>query len=156
MATTPSDWKQKIGKAAYLVQAIRLAMQLEATPCRISVDDRVLEADVTIALVGNMGQVIPGAMDLRLPIDPSDGYLDLIAVTAHGAIEGVRGLVDQLTRTDQGGESGATSIRLRGRQISIIPAEPAPLEVDGDYVGEGSLSARILPASLDVLAPGSS
>jgi diacylglycerol kinase family enzyme len=28
-----------------------------------------------------------------------------------------------------------------------------PLEVDGDYVGAGAISARILPASLGVLLP---
>mgnify|MGYP001815923050 FL=1 len=28
-----------------------------------------------------------------------------------------------------------------------------PLEIDGDYVGQGSLSARVLPQALAVLLP---
>jgi len=28
------------------------------------------------------------------------------------------------------------------------------LEVDGDYVGEGNLLARVLPGALDVMVPG--
>ena len=156
MATTPSHWKDKLGKVAYMAQAVRLATDLRPMPCRITVDAEILDVDATIALVGNMGQVLPGVIDLRLPIDPADGYLDLIVVTARGPIHGLRGLFDQLTRTAEGGESGAESIRLRGRHISIVPAEPAPLEVDGDYVGEGGFSARILPAALEVLAPARS
>jgi len=61
-----------------------------------------------------MGEVIPGLLGLRLPLDPTDGLLDLIAVEAD---------------------------------------RPAPMQDDGDYVGEGSLSARVLPAALDVLVP---
>lgn len=153
MATTPAHWKDRLGKMAYVAQAIRLASELRPTPCRITVDDEVIETEATIALVGNMGQVVPGLMDLRLPIDPTDGYLDLIVVTASGPVQGLRGLIDQLTRTHHGGNSDSDSIRRHGRHISITPADPAPLEVDGDYVGEGSLSARILPAALAVLAP---
>ena len=30
---------------------------------------------------------------------------------------------------------------------------PEPLQVDGDYVGDGSLTARVLPGGLRVLVP---
>jgi len=153
MATTPSDLKQMIGKTAYVAQAIKLAMNIEATPFRIEVDSDVIETDASIVLVGNMGQVIPGFMDLRLPIDPSDGLFDLIAVGARGPLHGLKGLANQLLRRDLSGESGSDSVRLRGRSITIEADEPAPLEVDGDYVGEGSLTARIVPGVLDVLVP---
>ena len=153
MATTPSGLKQKIGKSAYVAQAVKLAMEIEATPCRLTVDEQVIETDASIALIGNMGEVVPGVMGLRLPIDPTDGLLDLIAVGAHGPVHGMKGLADQLMRTALGGESGSDSIRLRGRQITIEAVHPAPLEVDGDYVGEGSLAARVLPRAVDVLVP---
>lgn len=153
MATTPPGLKQHLGKSAYAAQAMRLATQLEATPSRITVDGQVIEIDATIALIGNMGQLMPGAMDLRLPLDPTDGLFDVIAVSARNPVHGLRGLIDQLRRTDLGGSSGSDSIRLRGREVTIEAADPAPLEIDGDYVGEGSMSTRILPGALDVLVP---
>ncbi len=153
MATTPSSLKQRIGKSAYLAQAIKLGLEIKATPSRITVDGQVIEMEASIVLVGNMGQLIPGLVDLRMPIDPTDGLFDIIAVAARGPIHGLKGLVDQLRRTQLGGETGSDSIRLRGREVTIEAVEPAPLEVDGDYVGEGSLSARILPGALDILVP---
>ena len=114
---------------------------------------RIIETDASIALVGNMGQVIPGVLGLRLPIEPDDGLLDLIAVGAHGPIHGLKGLADQLTRTTFGGEHGSHSVRLRGRRIIVETDRPAPMQVDGDYVGEGNLEAKVLPAALEVLVP---
>ena len=156
MATTPSGLKRRLGKAAYLAQAVRLGLSIRAVPTRISVDDDVHEVESSIAVVGNMGQLIPGMIDLRTPIDPTDGLLDVIVVAAHGPLHGLKGLVDQLWRTELGGHSGSESMRLRGHRIDIEPERPEPLEIDGDHVGEGSLSARVMPAALDVIVPAGS
>ncbi|MEA2027137.1 MAG: diacylglycerol kinase family protein [Chloroflexota bacterium] len=153
MATTPGDLKQKIGKSAYVAQAVKLAMAIDVIPYRLTVDGETLETEASIALVGNMGQVIPGMLDLRLPIQPDDGLLDLIVVGARGPLHGMKGLVDQLSRTALGGEHGSDSVRLRGRHIIIEPDRPEPLEVDGDYVTDGSLEATVIPAALRVLVP---
>jgi diacylglycerol kinase family enzyme len=154
MATTPSEWKQRVGRWAYLVQGLKLVAGLDAAPYRLTLDGRTIETDASIALVGNMGRLLPGIMDLRLPIVPDDGLLDLIVVGARGPIQGIRVLADQLRRTSLGGGSGSDSLRLRGREITIEADNPLPLEVDGDYVGEGSLLARVLPGALDVMVPG--
>ena len=87
----------------------------------------------------------------RLPIVPDDGLLDLIVVGARGPLHGVKGFADQMLRTSLGGESGSSSLRVRGRTMSIEADRPEPLEVDGDYVGEGSLEASVMPGALDVL-----
>jgi len=100
-----------------------------------------------------MGQLVPGALDLRMPLVPDNGMLDLIVVGARGPLHGLKGLADQMLRTSLGGEHGAESLRLRGRAITITADRPEPLQVDGDYVGEGSLEARVLPAAIDVLVP---
>lgn len=153
MATTPGDLKQKIGKSAYVAQAIKLAMAIDVIPYRLTVDGETIETEASIALVGNMGQVIPGMLDLRLPIKPDDGLLDLIVVGARGPLHGMKGLVDQLSRTTLSGEPGSDSVRLRGHHIIIEAERPEPLEVDGDYVTDGSLEATIIPAALRILVP---
>jgi YegS/Rv2252/BmrU family lipid kinase len=153
MATTPAGLKRRLGSVAYFVQAARMVLGLSATPCRVTVDEETFETGATIVLIGNMGHLVPGRLDLRLPLDPYDGLLELILVGASGLVSGLRGLTDQLRRTHLGGGAGDPSIRLRGRSITLEPAEPMPLEIDGDYVGQGSLSARVLPQALAVLLP---
>jgi len=153
VATTPGGLKQRIGRAAYFAQAIRLAARIDAVPHRLTVDGETLEVDASIPLVTNMGQLIPGAVGPRLAIEPDDGLLDLIVVGARGPIAGLRGLADQLLRTSFGGGSGSDSLRLRCRAVSIEAIRPEPLQVDGDHVGWGSLEARVMPGALEVLVP---
>ena len=154
MATTPDAWKQRVGRISYFIQAAKLAMSIEATPYSISIDGQAIETDASVVLVGNMGQLVPGALDLRLPIEPDDGLLDLIIVGARGPIHGMKGLVDQLLRTSLGGGSGSDSVRARGRTIAIESHRSEPIQIDGDYVGTGSLTAQVLPSAIDVLVPG--
>jgi diacylglycerol kinase family enzyme len=153
MATTSAASKRRYGKTAYFAQGVRLAMQVDVVPVRLSVDGERIETEASLALVGNMGHLIPGVVGLRLPLDPADGMLDLIVVAARGPLHGLKGLVDQLTRTALGGASGSDSLRLRGRHISIEADSPEPIQVDGDFVGEGSLEARVRPAALEILVP---
>ena len=153
MATTPGRPKRYLGSAAYFVRAAWLALRPTTVHCRITVDEEVVEMPVTTALVGNAGQLVPGRLDLRLPLDPEDGLLDLIAVDASGPWRGLRGLLDQLRRTELGGGPSGGSVRLRGRVITLEPEVSMPLEVDGDPLGTGWLEARVLPAALRVLVP---
>jgi diacylglycerol kinase family enzyme len=153
MATTSVTLKRRLGTAAYFVQGARLALRASATPCRVTIDDRVIETPATTALIGNMGDLVPGRLGLREPLDPTDGALDLVLVDAGGLLRGVRNTLRTLVRTDLGGEAGDGSIRLRGEHISVEPLAPLPVEIDGDYVGEGSLHARVLPRALQVLLP---
>lgn len=154
MATTSGPLKRRLGAVAYFVQGARLALRAQATPCRLRVDGEVVEMRVTTALIGNMGELMPGRLGLRLPLVPDDGLLDLIAVDASNLAYGARGLLDQLRRTGLGSDAGGRSLRLRGREVAIEPAEPMPLEIDGDYVGIGALEAGVRPGALRVLVPG--
>ncbi len=153
MASTSARLKRRLGAAAYFVQGARLAMRLTATPCRVTIDDELIETAATAVLIGNMGQLVPGRLGLRLALDPRDGLLDLIVVGATNPVAAVRSLADQLRRTELGGGSGDGSIRRRGRTIRIEPSRALPLEVDGDHVGSGALEARIVPGALRVLVP---
>jgi diacylglycerol kinase family enzyme len=153
MATTPHHLKRRFGRTAYFAQAIKLAVAIGVVPYRLTVDGEPIETEASIALVANMGQLIPGLVGPRLPIIPDDGLLDLIVVGARGPLHGMKGLMDQLLRTSLGGGTGSDSLRLRGRSITVEADRPEPLEVDGDHVGWGSLEARVLPGALDVLVP---
>ena len=153
MATTPDDLKKRFGRMAYFAQAIRLAASIDAVPYRLTIDGESIAVDASIALVTNMGQLIPGSVGPRLAIEPDDGLLDLIVVGARGPIAGLKGLADQLLRTSFGGGSGSESLRLPCRSVTIEADRAEPLQVDGDTVGWGSLAASVMPGALGVLVP---
>jgi diacylglycerol kinase family enzyme len=153
MATTPPSWKRRVGTLAYFVQALRLAPRVGAQPFRIRIDDRIIETEASVAMVGNLGGLVPGFLGPRLPLVPDDGLLDLIVVDARDPLRAVRSLADQLLRTSPGCRSRPLSLRLRGRHIVLRTEQLEEVEVDGDHVGRGSLEARVLPAALRVLVP---
>jgi diacylglycerol kinase family enzyme len=137
---------------AYVAQALRLAAAIDVVPYRLTLDGETIEIDASVALVTNMGELVPGAIGPRLPIEPDDGLLDLIVVGARGPVSGVRGLADQLLRTSLGGSGGSLSLRLRPLRAGGSRPTGTPA---GRWrpVGWGSLEVRVMPGALAVLVP---
>ncbi len=153
MSTTESAHKARFGRYAYLFQAIRLASSIQAVPYRITIDDRVIELDASIAMVTNVGDLIPGVLRPRLPAIPDDGQLDVFVVAARGVIDGLRGLATQLMRTTMGGDAGSGTLRFRCHAARLESTPPEPIQVDGDPVGTGALEVHVRPGALQVLVP---
>ena len=68
MATTPRDWKQRIGKAAYFVQAIKLAATIDVVPYRFTVDGEVFETDERN---NDRASAVPMVIEQPPPSEPS-------------------------------------------------------------------------------------
>ena len=153
MATTPSAHKARFGRMAYLYQAIRLASSIKPVPFRITVDGELYELDASVAMVTNIGDLVPGVIRPRLPALPDDGELDLFVVVARGVVSGVRGLADHLFRTDTGGDADSRTLRFRCTSARLESTPPEPIQVDGDPCGSGSLEVVVRPGALRVLVP---
>ena len=155
MQSTPASLKRRLGRSAYFVQAAWLAARIGAVPYRVTVDGETIELDGSIALVTNFAELVPGFVRTRLPVVPDDGLFDVFVAGARNPIAGVRGLVDHLVRTDLGHDTGAGTIRLRGRHVRLEALPHEPLQVDGDPLGPGSLEATVRPGALRVMVqPG--
>jgi diacylglycerol kinase family enzyme len=101
-------------------------------------------------LVANAGEIVPGRIGPRQPIDPTDGLLDLIVVGGRDLLAGLRGAAALLLRS---GEQSGTVIR-RGIRTVRIESDPAqPVQTDGDAHPAGTLEAEVIPAALRVLGP---
>lgn len=150
MAAAEKEWKRRLLFGAYIGAAVRELTRLEPAHFTIRADDRTIELDGLVVLVGNCGDLIPGRLGAREPLDPTDGRLDLIVVGGRNVVEGLVGAVDLLVRK---GEQEGRVVRRPVRHVRI-EAEPAqPLQTDGDHHPPGWLEATILPAALSVLAP---
>ena len=151
MAAAEHEWKRRIQFGAYVGAAVREAARLRPARFRIRADG--VEIDITglVVLVANCGDLIPGRLGARQPLDPTDGRLDLIVVGGRSLLDGLRGAAALLWRV---GEQDGTVIRRDVRDVRI-EAEPAqPIETDGDPHPPGWLEASVLPGALTVLAPG--
>lgn len=153
MATTPSESKARWGRIAYLFQAVSLARSIGIVPYHLVIDGRPIEVEASVAMVTNMGEMVPGVIRPRFPAIPDDGLLDVFVVGGRHALEGIRGLADQLLRTGTGGGPGSRTLRFRCHSARLDSTPPEPIQVDGDPWGVGALEVIVRPGALQVLVP---
>ncbi len=80
MAAAEHEWKRRLRFGAYVGAAIRELTRLEPSHFRIVADGERIEIVGHLVLVANAGQLIPGRVGPRQPIDPTDGRLELIVL----------------------------------------------------------------------------
>jgi diacylglycerol kinase (ATP) len=149
MAAAEHEWKRRIRFGAYVGAAIKELTRLGAADFRIEADGDLIELRGYLVLVANAGELVPGRLGPRQPIDPTDGHLDLIVLGGGDPLRGIQSAARLLFET---GELSGGVVR-RPVQHVRITAEPAqPVETDGDHHPPGPLEARVLPAALTVLA----
>ena len=155
MAETSSSLKSRLGVMAYFVTALRMLPSLPAVRTEIEVDGRHYELKSVVVFVANCGQILPGLVGPRAPLDPFDGLLDVVVVHSSPSPAGIvvagRSALDALLRVEMG--TGGPSLRLRGADIRVLTDPPEPIQVDGDPLPgvTGSFRAVVRPASLTVL-----
>lgn len=150
MAAAEHEWKRHLRFGAYIGAAVREAMRLEPARFRIEADEATLEIVGLVVLVANCGDLIPGRLGARQPLDPTDGLLDLIVIGGRGILGGLRGAADVLLRT---GELEGAVIRRPVRRVRVEADPPQPTQTDGDVHPPGWLEATVMPGALTVLAP---
>jgi diacylglycerol kinase family enzyme len=155
MSATGREAKSRFGVLAYFGTVLRLLPLLPVAATKIGVDGRIYEASTVAVLVANCGQIIPGRLGPRAPLDPTDGLLDVVAISGGPMLTGLHttamSALDSLMRT-QLGEVGP-SLRLQGREITVTTDPPEPIQVDGDLLEHksGAFRATVKPKSLTVL-----
>jgi diacylglycerol kinase family enzyme len=150
MATADGEWKRRLRFGAYIGATLREMFRLAPVDLVIEADGETLERHGHLVLVANTGEIIPGLIGPRRPIDPSDGHLDLFVVAGRGIPGGLRSAADLLLRTsDLHGET----IRRTVKQVRITTIPPQPVEIDGDVHAPGWLTARVAPSGMTVLVP---
>jgi diacylglycerol kinase family enzyme len=99
-------------------------------------------------LIANAGELVPGRLGPRQPIDPTDGRLDLIVLGGGDPISGLHGAARLLLET---GELRGRVIRRLVSTVRVTAQPQQPIETDGDSHRPGWLEASIVPGALTVL-----
>ena len=155
IAATSADAKRRLGVGAYFASAARLLADLRPIQFRLEVDGVELETDGVAALVANCGDLVPRVLRPRIPLDPADGFLELLVVRAGSALGGALATFELLVQRPPhaAGIPPGRSLRVRGRRFSVRSDPPVALQVDGDPYPAGWFVANVLPGALRILAP---
>lgn len=150
MAATSERAKRRWGIGAYVAQAWQQLGDVASVPHRIEVDGAVLQTRAATVLVANCGEVIPPFVRLKADISPDDGLLDVVVLSADGAVDGL-GVFWKLV---SGAGDGDKRIEYaRGRHVSIETTPARPLQLDGEPAGSTPVIAEVMPGAIRVLVP---
>ena len=148
MAAAEHEWKRRMRFGAYVGAALRELTRLRPADFRIVADGDPIEMRGYLALVANAGELVPGRIGPRRPIDPTDGRLDLIVLGGGNPIAGLHGAARLMLGTREAHE-GVIRRAVRAVRLEAEPSQP--IETDGDDHPPGWLEAKVLPAALAVL-----
>jgi diacylglycerol kinase (ATP) len=153
MAAATTELKHRLGFLAYVVATMREAARLRPSTFEIVADDEHVQVTGLVVLIANCGQLIPGLVGPREPIDPTDGLLDVFVVTAGGVAGGIAGAAESLLAAGALPQRRRLSLRFRGRRIRVHAKPPEPVQVDGDAHEADWLEGTVVPGALTVLRP---
>jgi YegS/Rv2252/BmrU family lipid kinase len=153
MAGTLSEHKRRWGMAAYVATTLRLMPDLRSTVHAITIDGVEYEADASMVLVANCGEVIPPFVKLGPGIAPDDGLLDVIVMRANNFSQSVRAVWDLLRVAPSTLGVGAYVGHARGREVRVETDPVQPVQLDGEPGGDTPFTARVIPGAIRILLP---
>jgi diacylglycerol kinase (ATP) len=152
MSTATTELKRRLGFFAYVVATLREAARLRAVSFRIDADGEVHEVHGLVVIIANCGQLIPGLIGPRQPLDPTDGLLDVIVVTARGIPGGLVGAAESLL-AGNASHRQPRSMRFRAARVRVAAEPREPVQIDGDAHEADWLEGVAVPGALLVVRP---
>ena len=143
------DLKRRVGWFAYLPSA---AQSLRLPPARFHVQTENAEFALTspMVLVANGAGIIRPSLYVFPGISSTDGWLDLIAITATRP-QAIAGVLARFALRSM--DRSPHILHARAREIRIDADPPMPVQVDGDIVGSTSVDIHILPQRANLVVP---
>lgn len=153
MAGTLSEHKRRWGMAAYVATTLRLIADIRSTSHLITIDGVEYDAEASMVLVANCGEVIPPLVRLRAGIRPDDGLLDVVVMRANSFGESVRAVWD-LLRDAPTAEGQETFVGYaQGREIRVETDPVQPVQLDGEPGGETPFTVTVVPGAITIMVP---
>jgi diacylglycerol kinase family enzyme len=158
MADTDLQSKRRWKLGAYLARAALTLTTVRSVTHRVTVDGTLHEIRAAMLLILNCGQLPPGFLRLRADLAPDDGWLDIMALDANGALQSLSAVVQLLFGASNNGSTrvGKAPRRIwwaRGRtvRVEVESGVPRLVQLDGEVTGATPFEARLLPGALTVL-----
>ncbi|CAN5161070.1 hypothetical protein BH09ACT10_BH09ACT10_10880 [soil metagenome] len=150
MTGAPDQLKKKVGWAAYILSGAK-SLRFPAMKISIQIDDgEWAKFRARTVVIGNVGYLQAG-FPLLPDAELDDGVIDVVVLAPKRILGwlaiGVR-IIGRQKRTN------ARLDRMTGKKVVIRAERPAPMQLDGDPVGEATeLTAEVRPGVLLLRAP---
>jgi diacylglycerol kinase (ATP) len=157
MAGTDRRQKRRWKLGAYIARAALTLPSVRSAAHRVTVDGTTHEIRAAMLLVLNCGQLPPGFLKLRADLSPDDGWLDVMALDADGALQSASAVVELFLGWGTRNGKGRRIWWARGRSVRVEVSDgpQRPVQLDGEVTGDTPFEARLLPGALSVLVgPG--
>ena len=141
--------KDRLGVVAYLVSSIQALRNAETVRYRVTIDGETFESEGVSALIMNAGQFgIPG-VTIAPSVNMADSKLDLFIFRSK-SLPALVSLAASVVRQDE--EAGAYD-QYQGREITVEATPAQPVQVDGEVLPPGPVSAKMLPRAARYIVP---
>ena len=143
-------WSKKIGRASYVLQGIPILTRFSHIHAWVEVDGHSFEGDYVLVLVSNSRRYAGGLITLTDDAYLDDGQLEIWLFGGRGlpslsrhALQALRGR--HLDEPD--------TFLVHGNHIKIRTDPPAPMQMDGDPIGQTPMECEIKTGALRLLVP---
>ncbi len=148
---TPQPEKNRIGFAAYVVEALRNLSDIQSYYMDVTADDEVFKGDFLLGLISNSNTVGGIEKLIGLPVSLNDGQFEIRLIRRPPSIVDLNEIL--LTLLDSRNTSEYVITR-RCAKISIKCDEPVHWNLDGEYGGTYcEANVEVLPQKLTIHVP---
>jgi diacylglycerol kinase (ATP) len=143
------ELKDRVGVLAYGVSAVQALREPMVSHYQIVLDGDIVEAQGVTCFIANVGSLGQGQFTLSPDIAVDDGLLDVVVLERadFASLLSVASSVLRGIPAEQG------LLHWQAREITVIADPPQPIQVDGEIMEPGPISARIDPSALKVIVP---
>ncbi len=143
--------KRKLGNLAYFSQGLKQIFGLQQRRYNIEADGRRYRGRAAEIFVANYGVVGVNVLEASLEIKPDDGKVDVLILRARTVFD-LPGLfwqmfVQRKRRTPKYRQLSAAETLL------IRTNPPAPVQADGELIGQTPIAVKVLPRCVKVIVP---
>lgn len=133
----------------YFIPTVATLFSYNASDLSLTLDGQPIDCRaVTVTL--SKGAWAGGGMKFGLDVTLDDGQLEVTVIEERNRFYLARNLLKIYSGAYRGLDG---VVKYRARQVTVQPANPWPVEIDGDLHGVTTLTAELLPGALRVTRP---
>ena len=148
---TTRELKTRLGKSAYVLQAIRHAIGIRTVRYRFEVDGKSIRRRAESVWVANAGSLGIAGLDLDPNISFNDGQLDLCAMRFSFQRD-LQVILQRLIARQRLPATVLSRVPVH-KHIRIVTYPKQPIQVDGEVVGKTPCEVRVVPNAIQVCMP---
>ena len=149
---TPQQYKNMLGRPAYLLEGLRQLPSIHPYHMAVSYDGGEMEGDFIFGMIGNSTSVGGFQKLASQQVELNDGLFELLLIRQPGSIVQMQGAINALLKREE--DSQDLIFRAKSPWFKIQSPSEAPWTLDGEFGGSPSeIEISVLSQALTILTP---